>query len=53
VVSTLDPGERVRQERRQILESAKAVLQTPAITARRSTRIIERAQIARGTFYLY
>jgi AcrR family transcriptional regulator len=54
VVSTADPGERAKQERRrQILASAKAVFADAGYHGASIHAIIERAQIARGTFYLY
>jgi len=54
VVSTLDPGERAKQERRrQILEAAKAVFADAGYHGASIHAIIEKAQIARGTFYLY
>jgi AcrR family transcriptional regulator len=54
VVSTLDTGERAKQERRrQILSAAKAVFAEAGYHGASIHAIIERAQIARGTFYLY
>jgi AcrR family transcriptional regulator len=54
VVSTLDAGERAKQERRrQILSAAKAVFAEAGYHGASIHAIIERAQIARGTFYLY
>jgi len=54
MVSTLDPGERAKQERRrQILDAAKAVFADAGYHGASINAIIERAQIARGTFYLY
>jgi AcrR family transcriptional regulator len=54
VVSTLDSGERAKQERRrQILSAAKAVFAEAGYHGASIHAIIERAQIARGTFYLY
>src|SRR6185436_2083335 len=54
VVSTLDPGDRAKQERRrQILSAAKAVFAEAGYHGASIHAIIERAQIARGTFYLY
>lgn len=51
---TLDPGERAKQERRrQILAAAKAVFADAGYHGASINAIIERAQIARGTFYLY
>jgi AcrR family transcriptional regulator len=49
-----DPGERAKQERRrQILEAAKAVFADAGYHGASIHAIIEKAQIARGTFYLY
>ncbi len=54
MVSTLDPGDRAKQERRrQILAAAKAVFSEAGYHGASIHMIIERAQIARGTFYLY
>ena len=54
MVSTVDPGERAKQERRrQIIESAKMVFADAGYHGASIHAIIERAQIARGTFYLY
>src|SRR5512146_3584686 len=54
MVSTLDPGERAKQERRrQIMAAAKAVFAEAGYHGASIHAIIERAQIARGTFYLY
>jgi AcrR family transcriptional regulator len=56
MVGTLDaaPGERAKQERRrQILTAAKAVFADAGYHGASIHAIIERAQIARGTFYLY
>jgi len=54
MVNTLDPGERAKQERRrQILAAAKAVFADAGYHGASIHAIIERAQIARGTFYLY
>jgi AcrR family transcriptional regulator len=54
MVSTADPGERAKQERRrQILGAAKAVFSEAGYHGASINAIIERAQIARGTFYLY
>jgi AcrR family transcriptional regulator len=51
---TSDPGERAKQERRrQILAAAKAVFADAGYHGASIHAIIERAQIARGTFYLY
>ncbi|HLL21399.1 MAG TPA: TetR/AcrR family transcriptional regulator [Kofleriaceae bacterium] len=49
-----DPGERAKQERRrQILAAAKHVFADAGYHGASIHAIIERAQIARGTFYLY
>jgi len=54
VVSTPDAGERAKQERRrQIIAAAKAVFAEAGYHGASIHAIIERAQIARGTFYLY
>ena len=54
MVSTADPGERAKQERRrQILAAAKSVFADAGYHGASIHAIIERAQIARGTFYLY
>jgi AcrR family transcriptional regulator len=54
VVSTADSGERAKQERRrQIIAAAKAVFSDAGYHGASIHAIIERAQIARGTFYLY
>ena len=54
VSTTVDPGERAKQERRrQILSAAKAVFAEAGYHGASIHAIIERAQIARGTFYLY
>lgn len=54
MVSTFDPGDRAKQERRrQILFAAKAVFAEAGYHGASIHAIIERAQIARGTFYLY
>jgi len=55
VVSTAhDAGERAKLERRrQILAAAKAVFADAGYHGASIHAIIERAQIARGTFYLY
>jgi AcrR family transcriptional regulator len=56
MVSTtqLDAGERAKQERRrQILAAAKAVFAESGYHGASIHAIIERAEIARGTFYLY
>jgi AcrR family transcriptional regulator len=53
-MATIDPGERAKQERRrQILGAAKAVFAEAGYHGASIHAIIERAQIARGTFYLY
>lgn len=54
MVSTQDPGERAKLERRrQILAAAKAVFADAGYHGASIHAIIEKAQIARGTFYLY
>lgn len=54
MVSTPDSGDRAKQERRrQILSAAKAVFAEAGYHGASIHAIIERAQIARGTFYLY
>lgn len=54
MVSTTDAGDRAKQERRrQILQAAKAVFAELGYHGASINAIIERAQIARGTFYLY
>ncbi len=55
MVSTpLDAGDRAKQERRrQILAAAKAVFADAGYHGASIHAIIERADIARGTFYLY
>ncbi len=51
---SLDPGERAKLERRrQILAAAKAVFADAGYHGASIHAIIARAQIARGTFYLY
>lgn len=51
---TQDPGERAKLERRrQILKAAKGVFAEAGYHGASINAIIERAQIARGTFYLY
>ena len=51
---SIDTGERAKQERRrQILGAAKAVFAEAGYHGASIHAIIERAQIARGTFYLY
>lgn len=50
----LDPAERAKLERRrQILTAAKTVFAEAGYHGASINAIIERAQIARGTFYLY
>jgi AcrR family transcriptional regulator len=54
VVTTSDPAERAKLERRrQILTAAKTVFAEAGYHGASINAIIERAQIARGTFYLY
>ncbi len=54
VSTALDASERAKQERRrQILAAAKAVFADAGYHGASIHAIIERAQIARGTFYLY
>ena len=54
MVSTTDTGDRAKQERRrQILSAAKQVFAEAGYHDASIHAIIERAQIARGTFYLY
>jgi AcrR family transcriptional regulator len=54
VAATLDPAERAKQERRrQIMNAAKHVFAEAGYHGASIHAIIERAQIARGTFYLY
>jgi AcrR family transcriptional regulator len=54
VVSPQDPAERAKLERRrQILAAAKMVFAEAGYHGATIGAIIERAQIARGTFYLY
>ena len=51
---SVDPGDRAKQERRrQIIAAAKAVFADAGYHGASIHAIIERAQIARGTFYLY
>jgi len=53
-VVSLDTGDRAKAERRrQILSAAKAVFAEAGYHGASIHAIIERAQIARGTFYLY
>src|ERR1051325_3822735 len=50
----LDPSERQKQERRrQIIAAAKSVFADSGYHGASINAIIEKAQIARGTFYLY
>ena len=54
MVAPQDPGERAKLERRrQILSAAKTVFAEAGYHGASINAIIERAQIARGTFYLY
>jgi AcrR family transcriptional regulator len=54
VATTLDPSERAKQERRrQIMTAAKLVFADAGYHGASINAIIEKAQIARGTFYLY
>ncbi len=54
MVTPADAGDRAKQERRrQILAAAKAVFAEAGYHGASINAIIERAQIARGTFYLY
>jgi AcrR family transcriptional regulator len=54
VAEPLDPAERAKLERRrQILTAAKTVFAEAGYHGASINAIIERAQIARGTFYLY
>ena len=54
MATTQDPGERAKQERRrQIMTAAKHVFADAGYHGASIHAIIERAQIARGTFYLY
>jgi AcrR family transcriptional regulator len=54
MATTHDPGERAKQERRrQIMTAAKHVFAEAGYHGASIHAIIERAQIARGTFYLY
>lgn len=54
MATTLDPAERAKQERRrQIMNAAKHVFAEAGYHGASIHAIIERAQIARGTFYLY
>lgn len=54
VSTAIEAGDRAKQERRrQILAAAKAVFADAGYHGASIHAIIERAQIARGTFYLY
>ncbi|HTL35579.1 MAG TPA: TetR/AcrR family transcriptional regulator [Kofleriaceae bacterium] len=54
MATTLDPSERAKQERRrQIMTAAKLVFADAGYHGASINAIIEKAQIARGTFYLY
>lgn len=54
MATTVDAGERAKQERRrQIMNAAKHVFAEAGYHGASIHAIIERAQIARGTFYLY
>ncbi len=54
MATTHDPSERAKQERRrQIMGAAKGVFAEAGYHGASIHAIIERAQIARGTFYLY
>jgi TetR/AcrR family transcriptional regulator, fatty acid metabolism regulator protein len=54
MATTIDPAERAKQERRrQIMNAAKHVFAEAGYHGASIHAIIERAQIARGTFYLY
>jgi AcrR family transcriptional regulator len=54
VATTHDPSERAKHERRrQIMGAAKGVFAEAGYHGASIHAIIERAQIARGTFYLY
>jgi AcrR family transcriptional regulator len=54
VATTLDASERAKQERRrQIMNAAKHVFAEAGYHGASIHAIIEKAQIARGTFYLY
>ena len=54
MATTLDAGERAKQERRrQIMGAAKTVFAEAGYHGASIHAIIEKAQIARGTFYLY
>ena len=54
MATTLDAAERAKQERRrQIMNAAKHVFAEAGYHGASINSIIEKAQIARGTFYLY
>ena len=54
MATTADPAERAKQERRrQIMNAAKHVFAEAGYHGASIHAIIEKAQIARGTFYLY
>lgn len=54
MATTVDAAERAKQERRrQIMDAAKHVFAEAGYHGASINSIIERAQIARGTFYLY
>jgi AcrR family transcriptional regulator len=54
MATTMDPQERAKQERRrQIMNAAKHVFAEAGYHGASIHAIIEKAQIARGTFYLY
>ncbi|HSD88169.1 MAG TPA: TetR/AcrR family transcriptional regulator [Kofleriaceae bacterium] len=54
MATTIDAGERAKQERRrQIMTAAKHVFAEAGYHGASIHAIIEKAQIARGTFYLY
>jgi len=54
LATTQDPSERAKQERRrQIMNAAKHVFAEAGYHGASIHAIIEKAQIARGTFYLY
>src|SRR4030095_8133378 len=54
MATTADPSERAKQERRrQIVAAAKSVFADAGYHGASIHAIIERAEIARGTFYLY
>ena len=54
MATTSDPAERAKQERRrQIMNAAKHVFAEAGYHGASIHAIIEKAQIARGTFYLY